>query len=371
MSDLRVAVIGCGVVGAAIAYELSRIPYVDVTVFDQNSPAQGSTGAALGVLMGVISHKTKGRNWHLRELSLQRYDALIPELEAATGQPIPYNRHGIVSLVFDPESWPKWQKLQRTRHTQNYPLELWTVEQVRDRCPYLNVEQVHGAIYSPRDRQVNPTALTEGLITAAQQQGARFHFHQTVQALRQDTGGTNNPVQMIQTPQAEFTADWVVIAAGLGTPALSASSLPMIPVLGQALRVHCDLNLSDSAFQPVINGDDIHLVPLGDHHYWVGATVEFPPQENFADFAQLLPKKQQLNAVHQGAIAYCPALATGTIHHTWSGLRPRPHNQPAPVIQALETNPNVILATGHYRNGVLLAPATALTVKSMITASQA
>lgn len=371
MAISRIAVIGCGVVGAAIAYELSRIPDVEVVVFDHQAPAQGATHAALGVLMGIISHKTKGRNWSLRELSLQRYDSLIPELEAATGQAIPYNRQGILSLIFSAETWPKWQRLQAIRQRQNYPLEFWSVEQVRDRCPGLNLERVYGAVYSPRDRQVHPVRLTQALVTAAQQQGAQFYLNHQVNAISQSKHGQHNQTQIIQTNHGDFSADWVVIAAGLGTPTLTVPALPMIPVLGQALEIHCQSLGTIADFDPVINGDDIHLVPLGDQRYWVGATVEFPPQENFADFAQLIPQDERLATMLQGAIAYCPPLAQGTLKQTWSGLRPRPQGQPAPIIQPLATNPEVILATGHYRNGVLLAPATALTVKSMITAQGA
>ncbi|NJN22923.1 MAG: FAD-binding oxidoreductase, partial [Leptolyngbya sp. RL_3_1] len=60
---MQVGVVGCGIVGAMVAYELSRCPGLAVTVLDQQLPGQGATGAALGILMGVISQKTKGRNW--------------------------------------------------------------------------------------------------------------------------------------------------------------------------------------------------------------------------------------------------------------------------------------------------------------------
>lgn len=88
----HVVVIGCGVVGAAIAYELSQVPGLKITVLDKQPPAQGATGAALGVLMGVISHKIKGNAWQMREASIQRYETLIPELEALTQLKIPFNR---------------------------------------------------------------------------------------------------------------------------------------------------------------------------------------------------------------------------------------------------------------------------------------
>ena len=106
----EIAIAGCGVVGAAIAYELSRLPNLKITLFDENFPASGATKAALGVLMGVISQKTQGRAWKLRQTSLERYETLIPELESLTGYSIPYNRQGIVLLHFTGENREKDRK---------------------------------------------------------------------------------------------------------------------------------------------------------------------------------------------------------------------------------------------------------------------
>lgn len=85
----HVVVVGCGVVGAAIAYELSQFPDLSITVLDRQPPAQAATGAALGVLMGVISQKVKGNAWRMRQASLQRYETLIPELERSPNTPFP------------------------------------------------------------------------------------------------------------------------------------------------------------------------------------------------------------------------------------------------------------------------------------------
>jgi glycine/D-amino acid oxidase-like deaminating enzyme len=125
----------------------------------------------------------------------------------------------------------------------------------------------------------------------------------------------------------------------------------------------------------VITGNDIHVVPLGQGEYWIGATVEFPEfaeGESASSFSQanglgaIAASPAALKTVWEGAIALCPALAQAEVQHTWSGLRPRPENRPAPVLERLSACPNVILATGHYRNGVLLAPATAVWVRGEI-----
>jgi glycine oxidase len=369
----QVVIVGCGVIGAAIAYELSQSPDLAITVIDPNPPASGSTGAALGVAMAVISQKAKGRNWRLREQSLRRYQTLLPELETNLGQPIQHNQ-GILSLCFDPEALPRWQSLQAIRQGQGYRLDLWTPEQILDRCPYLEVSRAVVGVYSPQDIQVNPTELTQALVTVATQRGVCFQFGESVIGFEAVSREALTVCTQVQTPSQSFSADWVILAAGLGSTPLTASlQQPTIlgPVLGQGLRLHLAEPLENQDFHPVINGNDIHLVPLGGGDYWVGATVEFPahpenPEAAIAEFLARSPDPTLLDDVLQGAIVYCPTLAQGTVTDRWFGLRPRPQGQAAPVLKPLAGYQNVILASGHYRNGVLLATATALTVRDWV-----
>lgn len=172
----KIVIIGCGVVGAAIAYEFSLIPGLDITVIERSTPASGSTGAALGVLMGVISQKKKGRAWKLRAKSLYRYDTLIPELEAKTGLNIPVNRQGILKLLFAGENLEKWQKLQKFRAAEGWDLIIGDRAYVNQQCPDLVNENIIGAVYSPQDRQINPVKLTNALVAAAMANGVKFHF---------------------------------------------------------------------------------------------------------------------------------------------------------------------------------------------------
>jgi glycine/D-amino acid oxidase-like deaminating enzyme len=158
--------------------------------------------------------------------------------------------------------------------------------------------------------------------------------------------------------------DWLVIAAGLGSTPLTASltqSLDVRPVLGQALQLKLARTLGNADFQPVITGDDVHIVPLGEEGYWIGATVEFPNETGDA-----IAQPALLEKVRQEAISFCPALAEAAIVRTWSGKRPRPEGESAPIIGQLPGYSNVLVATGHYRNGVLLAPATALAIRDKL-----
>ena len=372
---VRVAIIGCGIVGASIAFELSQFPELKVTVFDKQPPAQGSTGAALGVLMGVISHKTKGRNWQLRETSLQRYETLIPELEAVTGRKIPFNKQGILMLCSEGEDLSKWEKLIATRDSQGWQLELWDVERVRKLCPHLYLnDKIIAAIYSPQDRQVDPTALTLALVDAAERNGVIFEFGVAVEGIT----GLNSQVSGIQLPSSitvniscgtgilpvAENFDRLIVCAGLGSAAVTASLNQLVdirPVLGQALHLLTPNPVGNPDFSPVITCDDVHIVPLGNQEFWVGATVEF--SENGGEIEA---NSDMLKQVMARARSLCPALADAEIIRKWSGLRPRPEGRPAPIIGTLPGNDRVLIASGHYRNGVLLAPATARSIREMI-----
>jgi glycine/D-amino acid oxidase-like deaminating enzyme len=354
----QIVIVGCGIVGAMTAYELSHIPGLNITVLDRQPPAQAATGASLGVLMGIISHKTKGQAWAMRQASIQRYATLIPELESATGMAIPWNRQGIVKLRLTGEKEFDWVALQTIRQKQGWDLELWERDRLQKLCPQVAVPRVTGAIYSPQDAQVDATQLTLALVKAAQLRGVQFQFNVEVASI--------DSITAEQITDRSGTTDWIVIAAGLGSAALSRQlpqPIDVRPVLGQAMRVKVDRPLGNPDFQPMITGEDIHIVPLGQGEYWIGATVEFPSEAD-----QVIADPSCLQDLWQGAIALCPALADAIILHTWSGLRPRPQHRPAPILERLPGSPSVLLATGHYRNGVLLAPATAQWVKNAIVA---
>jgi glycine/D-amino acid oxidase-like deaminating enzyme len=375
----HVVVIGCGVVGAAVAYELSQVPGLTVTVVDKQPPAQGATGAALGVLMGIISHKIKGNAWQMRQASIQRYETLIPELEALTGRQIPFNRQGILMLCFKRKDLADWQTLVEIRRSQGWQLEIWDTAQVRSRCPHLDCDT---AVYSPQDRQVEPVALTLAMVDAAKRNGVTFRFGVTVEEYYLSTISKKSVGAVDESPLLQ-NVDWLVVAAGLGSlqslfqflkgiqafppiaesnPTLNSLPCPSLrPVLGQALHLRLGHALGYSDFQPVITGNDVHIVPVGGGDYWVGATVEFPTNRE-----EVVAAPEKLEAVRQEAIAFCPALAEATVVRTWSGLRPRPTGLPAPIIGHLQGFNNVLLATGHYRNGVLLAPATAQAIRQII-----
>ncbi|MEL6440373.1 MAG: FAD-dependent oxidoreductase [Cyanobacteria bacterium J06621_8] len=360
----KVVIIGCGVVGAAIAYELSLREGLDLTVIDLSTPASGSTGAALGVLMGVISHKKKGRAWRFRSTSLKRYQTLIPEIVEQTGLSVSVNHQGIFKLLFAGDNLDKWHQLQEFRAAEGWELEIGDRSFVQQHCAYLENEEIIGAVYSPQDRQINPVELTQALVAAAKANGVKFLLGVEVLDFTSQQINELSTCQYLLTSNGQIEVEQLIISAGLGSTPLTKAlqqQIPIRPVLGQAMRLRLESPLANPEFRPVVSAHDIHLVPLQQNEYWLGATVEFPDEigKSIADTGLLEKMMQQ-------AIAFCPQLKQAAILQTWSGKRPRPEGIAAPIIERLSGYSNVLLATAHYRNGVLLAPATALEVARMI-----
>jgi|GEM_PF-73282 len=428
----QVIIVGCGIVGATIAYELSRIPDLQITVLEQEPEttffpiAETATAnhtfthrrvashAALGILVGVSSQKRQGRAWDLRQASIRRYHSLLPELTARTGAAIAHNPQGLLHLLTADANLADWQQLCEHRTRQGLPLNWLNREQLGDRYPALDLTDVVAGVHSPQDLHIQPAALLRALITAARQQGVQFHFATPVTAFsprRPESAAVPSdlilralvqrrslrtllpaapalaiPAQTlttVHTPTNTWTADWIILAAGLGSNPLTAhlypypppagndrpwegqggewQSVALQPVLGQALQVRCAQPLTAPTPLPVFTRQDVHIAPLSDREVWVGATVEFCHPKGLT-----MPDRTQLERVWEQAIAILPALAEAVWVNAWYGLRPRPEHQPAPIIEKLVGYTNVILATGHYRNGILLAPATAQRVSDLM-----
>jgi glycine oxidase len=347
---MKIVIVGCGIVGALLAYELSDTPDWQIEVIEsQLQPAQGSTGAALGLLMGVISQKIKGRAWQWRQTGLEYYQQLLPRLMALE-LPVQHNAQGLLKLI-NSVDLPRWQSLSTTRANQGWPMEIWDHSQIIDRLPFLHITPQTAAVYSPADWQINPTQLVQSVVTLAARRGVQFRWNTPVISIQ--AGG-------LQLANGAIDADWIIVAGGLGSAQLVPGSVDLAPVLGQG--IHCRV-LHDPN-HPVITCNDVHAVPLGNSEYWVGATVEFPVD------AVVESDPAMLESLWQQAIEYFPALAEAEILGRWSGLRPRPVGRPAPIVELLPIgatpHPQVILATGHYRNGLLLAPATVNMVREIL-----
>ncbi len=344
----RVAIVGCGAIGAMLSYELNKTD-VQVSVFESRSqPATGSTGAALGVLMAACSSKAKGDLVTLRLQSLRRYDRLIDELRGTLPNPLEilYNRQGILNLYQSADAEVKARSLIEIRQEQGFELQWLDRDTVSQQFPQW---QTQGGLFSPCDRAVHPSQLVNALVAAAQNSGVQFYW--------------NAPIHSVTDLLADH--DRVVVTAGIGSNPLLAPLLKerdqdlLQPVGGQALLLRVpDLNLAHVVHFENADGSDTNVVPLGDDRYWLGATVEFEYEQ--------LPRQANVELLLNQAIAWCPIFGNAEVIETWAGDRPRPLGVRAPILGFVPNHPQILIATGHYRNGVMMAPITAQITKDLL-----
>ena len=347
-------VVGAGMVGLGCAWLLQRRGH---RVLLLDSAQGGGSAAALGVLMANVFHRGSGRSWRLRQRSLALWREWRHEL-ASRGRRIAW-RDGLLLLAADDQEAERQQWLQKERQRQGIPLDWWPPERLEALIPGPPGPGV-GALHSPLDGQLDPTEAMEALHSDAKAHGLT-HREETVVALeRRSTPGGGWRAVLASGRRME--AQWVVLCPGVETGALLKScqvdwaggeGFALEPVLGQALELELPNALAAAGWTwpGALIWQGMNLVPRpdlpGGRRLWVGATLEPGRQAN----PRALTHLRNLGG---GAPEW---LLTATERRRWHGLRARPVGRPAPLLEHL--SPGLLLASGHYRNGILLAPATA------------
>lgn len=341
-----ILVVGGGIMGLAIALEL-RQQGASVAVLSRDFAAAASHAAA-GMLAPRAEGIPPGPMLDLCLASLERYPDWVAKLESLTGQSVGYWPSGILAPRFqapDLSDFPA-QQSQGNQASQETVQGQWlTAEALAHYQPGLGAG-VKGAFWYPEDGQVNNQALVKTLRSAVVDLGVTIHEGVGATALRQSQGR----IERVCTRQAgDFQADHIVLAAGAWSYELLP--VPVFPKKGEmaSLRVPPSLG-TVQPLQRVLFGENIYIVPRQDGRIVLGATsqeVGFAPGNTAAGVNQLLAN----------AIALLPWLADCTLEQTWWGYRPATPDEmpllgPGPAA-------NLTLATGHYRNGILLAPITA------------
>jgi glycine oxidase len=347
---LKVLVVGGGIIGCSIAYELTKAGCA-VTVLERSTPGAEASSAAAGVLspLAEASHPPSSR---LVRESWALYPALARELHAATGIDVELTTRGTIRPLFTVEDIKAAAVIAEWAVRQRYGVEAWDAADLRAREPALS-RDVRGAMFVRADHWINNQRLMVAYAQAAAAAGVSLITGCAVSRVLVEDGRARGVV----ADGDRFEADAVVLAAGAWTSALVASfggRLPVEPRRGQMVAlghvppviVHC------------VTAHDIYMVPRPSGELLIGATVErvgFQRAVTAEGIARLL----------SSAIELVPAVAGLPITRTWFGFRPwapdgRPILGPWPGVD------NLWIATAHFREGILLAPITARLITEWI-----
>lgn len=334
----EVLIVGGGIIGLAIAVELKQ-QGVTVTVLSKNFQ-QAASHAAAGMLAPRAEGLSPGPMLDLCLASLKRYPDWVAKLEALTGQNVGFWPNGILS--------PRLSPPPATEVGDN-----WLPKEVIQQYQAGLGDAVVGGSWYPEDGQVNNQALAAALRQAALDLGVTIHEGVGAIALHQH----HHTVARVCTATGEdFTADHVVLASGAWCNDLLP--LPVFPRKGEMASVRVPPGYANpQPLSRVLFGENIYIVPRQDGRIILGATsqdVGFTPGNTPGGLYQLLGK----------AITLLPMLAEFPVERTWWGFRPTTPDE-WPILGPGPCD-NLTLATGHYRNGILLAPITAQLVAQAI-----
>ena len=348
-----VAVIGAGVIGSACAWRLA-VAGQRVALIDER-PGAGASAAAAGMLAPVTeAHFGEERLLALNLESARRYPAFAAELAEVTGLDPGYRETGTLVVARDRDDRAVLDELAAYHARLGSTVERLSAAEARALEPGL-ARAVRGALYAPGDHQVDNRALLAALraaCTAAGVEPVRLRAERLCVAGERVTG-------VVLRDGRVLGAGVVVLAAGAWSGALGGlppSALALRPVKGQLL--HLRATGPPALCERVVRGLRVYIVPRGDGRYVVGATVEergFDTSVTAGGVFDLLRHAYEL----------LPGVTELELTETVAGLRPAtPDNAPLIGPGPLE---NLVVATGHYRNGVLLAPITAAAVTELVT----
>ncbi len=349
MTDVVVA--GGGLIGLSVAWRAAQRG-LSVTVVDE-SPGSGASYAAAGMLAPVTEAAYgEERLLALCRSSLERYPSFVAEVSAASGVEVALRTAGTLLVGFDADDMWALDELHAFQVELGLEAERLTSSAARRREPSLT-PRLRGALHVTGDHSVDPRRLHAALLRAAEACGVRVERARVAAVCHDSTRVTG--VRLVD--DRELRSDHVVVALGAWSGALpGVPPVPVRPVKGQILRLRGEA-LLEGTVRALVRGRQVYLVPYDGDGLVVGATVEdkgFDASVTAGGVHDLL----------RDAIEVVPGVTELELVETLARWRPgTPDN--APVLGPAGL-PGLVLATGHYRNGVLLAPVTGDAVAALL-----
>jgi len=353
----RIAIIGAGVIGLGIAWRLAARGAA-VQVFDRGKAGGGASHAAAGMLAACCEAEpgeealvALGRD------SQARWPAFAAELLRVTGIDVELRQEGTLVLAVTADDQAELaHRLEFQQQKLKLPLEWLSASETRAREPHL-AGQIAGAVFSPQDHQVDNRKLARALHVAAVAAGAEIFEERAVAEILVKNG---RAAGLALADGATIAADAVVLAAGAwsrgGIAGLPPQAQPPVrPVKGQMLALRMDPAVP--LLTHVVWAPGAYLVPRRDGRLIIGATVEEKGFDATVTAGGVM-------ALLEAAWRALPAVEELPIDEIWVGHRPGSRDD-APIL-GLGPLENLIYATGHHRNGILLAPVTVDTIAGLL-----
>lgn len=350
MKNFDVAIAGGGLIGGAIALELARAG-LRIGVFDRQAPGQEASWAGAGILSPAPENPGMIPLVPLGKASRALYPEFVATVEEISGQRAGFRPKGTVEALFSRDARAELSTIIALHHGLGLRAEPLSATDARELEPALS-EELEAAVLRPEEASVDNRALTAAVLEAARRSGAEFFSGSGVEALWLDRRRCHGLI----LPNEKIAAKWAIVAAGCFSAGIEGAGLyaPVRPAKGQMIALRAE----ELQIERVLWSEKIYLVPRNDGRILAGATVEYVGFEKNVTAGGV-------EKILSAAIELAPGLASARIEETWAGLRPDSPDH-LPILGPTDVD-GLLMATGHFRSGILLAPITAQLLREWIT----
>lgn len=349
------AIIGGGVIGCAIAWRLAQAG-MRVAVIERGEIGREASHAAGGMLAPLAEADSADDFFHLAVRSRAMYADFARELKTASGIDIEYRTEGTLFLSLTEDDDEELDRRWRWQHEAGLNVKRLNADCARKLEPAIT-PRLRWALKFPDDHQVNNRRLISALHSAALSAGVEFQTNTEVRKLLIESSAGRSQLTGVATANGDVPASTVIIAAGSWSSLLTESTSPSLkiePVRGQMVAVEMAATLVNH----VIYSRRGYIVPRFGGQLIAGSTSEkvgFDNRVTAGGVASIIERASEI----------LPDFGQLAITETWAGLRPHSPDD-LPVLGADPNVAGLIYATGHYRNGILLTPVTAMIISELI-----
>ena len=350
-----VVIIGGGIIGCSIAFRIAQAR-LSVIVLDRGEPGAEASSAAAGMLAPQGETVEPPSFADLCLASRELYPQFAVEVEEAGGLEVGYRRDGTLLVALDYTEEKELEEVYHHQTRRGLSLEPLNSAQTHEHLQGLSLA-IRGGLFVSGDHWVDNERLMRALVEGCRQRGVQINSDQTVRRLNAKDGRVLSveATSRSATVATSYSADQFILAAGVWSPEIAATlgiKLVAQPCRGQMMEFDAEKELPH-----VVRAGHHYLVPRSNRRIAVGTTAEYVGFEKRVT-------GEGLRSILEGAMRVAPLVKDLRFRRAWAGLRPDTADH-LPVLGYGEPT-NLIFATGHFRNGILLAPVTAQLTSELI-----
>jgi glycine oxidase len=341
---------GGGLIGASIALELAEAG-LKVGLYDAREPGREASWASAGMISPAPENPGMIPFMPISLASAALYPEFIRKVEELSGKDVDYQKTGAFDVLLEGDVARELSTIIALQHGVGLRAEAISADQAREMEPALN-EEIQAVIFRADEGSLDARMFTEAVLQAARRRGVEIFAGNAAKALKKEGARCRG----LLLERGEAKAKWTIIAAGSFSARIEGVGpyAPVFPAKGQMVALRCEA----VEIQHILWLGHKYLVPRRSGRIIAGSTIERSGFDHHVTAGGI-------ESILREALKIVPALENARIEETWAGLRPDSPDH-LPIIGPTDVE-GLLIATGHFRSGVLLTPITARLIREWVT----